>query len=633
MSVAAPEKSTTDPKKSDQTSAPDKVGPPKAVPNSVHEDETVGKVFDRQIVRRLLPFAKPYWRSFAISVVLLFALAVITTAGPLIMRYAIDTYVGPTAAGLPIQERLDGVLKIAALLIGLGIVTFGLRYSQLWITNITGQRIIFDVRRHVFEHVQSRGLRFFDTNPVGKLVTRVTSDVEALAELFSSGVDVLCYDLAMIALILGGLFWLNAELAIWTLALVPFMLGWSVWFKKDAQRLYRIVRSQITRMNSYINECITGIRVIQIFRTENRTLDRFRAWNGELRDAHLGTVKNFAWFFPGVELLSSAGTALILILGHRLTSKNELSVGDMMAFWFLMHRFFEPLREISEKYNVLQSAIASSERIFKILDHPEAIRNPENPTPLVLDAGRAHIRFENVKFSYDGETPVLRGINLDVKPGEKIAIVGATGAGKSSIINLLARFYDVKEGRVTINGTDIREFDQFALRRAVGVVLQDVFLFADTIRENLRLGETKFSDERLMEACRTVFAEKFVQSLPGGLDFKVEERGATFSVGQKQLLAFARTIVFDPPILVLDEATANIDTETEMLIQKALRRLMEKRTVIVVAHRLSTIKEANRIIVMHHGEIREEGTHAELLQKDGIYRRLYELQYKDEEKK
>jgi ATP-binding cassette, subfamily B, multidrug efflux pump len=623
MSVEAPARA--------EKTKPAAAAKPSKKPDSVHEDDVVGKVFDRQIYSRLLPFARPYFKAFATSVVLLLLLAVTGMIGPLLMRHAIDTYVSPVATGLDAAERLSGVGRVALALLGLGVATLAMRYAQLFLTNITGQRIIYDVRKRVFDHIQSRGLRFFDKNPVGRLVTRVTSDVEALAELFSSGIDVVFYDLAMIGLILGCLFWINVELALATLAIVPFVLGWSILFKRDAQRLYRLVRSQITRMNSFINECITGIRVIQIFRTEERTNARFREWNAGLRDAHLGTVKNFAWFFPGIELLSAVGTATVLILGQRYVGRDKVSVGDMMAFWFLLQRFFEPLREISEKYNVLQSAMASSERIFKILDSAECIPNPPAPRPLELIDGKARIRFEGVKFSYDGVTPVLRGIDLDVAPGEKIAIVGATGAGKTSIISTLARFYDIQEGRITINGTDIRDLDQHELRRAVGIVLQDVFLFADTVRENLRLGDTGFDDARLWEACRTVFADRFVSSLEGGLDHKVEERGATFSVGQKQLLAFARTLVFDPPILVLDEATANIDTETESLIQRALKRLMEHRTVIVIAHRLSTIKQANRIIVMHHGEIREIGTHQELIQRDGIYHRLYELQYRGQE--
>lgn len=598
-------------------------------PKSVHEEQVVGKIFDWQIYRRLAPFARPYVKNFVLSVIMLVALAATTMAVPFVMKTATDDYL--VATGTPMQDRVDGLASCALLLAGIGAATFVLRYGQLWLANITGQRIIFDLRQRVFRHIQSRNLRFFDKNPVGRLVTRVTSDIEAQAELFSSGIDVLFYDIVMIVLILGVLFWINVTLALWTLAIMPIIAIWSFVFKKEAQQLFRNVRAKVTRLNSYINECVTGIRVIQIFRTEKRTNERFREWNDELRDAHLGTVRNFSLFYPGVEVFSSVGTATILIVGHGLHTGGTLSVGDMLAFWYLMHRFFEPLRQISEKYNVLQSAIASSERIFKLLDDDSEIRNAPDARPLALKPGEGSIRFENVSFSYDGETPVLKDVSFDVRRGEKLAIVGATGSGKTSIINVLGRFYDIQGGRVLVGGDDVTTLDKRTLRRSIGIVLQDVFLFADTLRENLRLGDESYTDEDLARACSIVYANRLVDRLADGFDHEVQERGATFSLGEKQLLAFARTLVHDPPILVLDEATANIDSETEHYIQMALDRLMENRTSIVIAHRLSTIKKADRILVLHKGEIREEGTHAELLKKNGLYRRLYELQYKNQE--
>lgn len=595
---------------------------------SVHDDEIVGKIFDTKLYRGFFPFARPYLGWFALSVGLLLLLAVATMVTPIIVKTVIDDRV---LADGEAADRIGDLGQWAGLLVGIGLLTFGLRYAQLWVANRTGQHIIYDLRNHVFRHLQRRNLRFFDKNPVGKLVTRVTSDIEALAELFSAGIDVLFYDVVMLGLTLGVLFWIDTKLALCSLALMPLIGVWSFWFKREAQELFRRVRASVTRLNSYVNECITGIRVIQIFRTEARTNERFREWDAELREAHIRTVRNFSLFFPGVEIFSSAGAAVILIVGHAQVTGGALTPGAMIAFWFLLHKFFEPLRQISEKYNVLQSAMASGERIMRILEDDSSVTNPAHPVSLAAAPTTGAIRFDRVGMSYDGVTPVLKGVDFEVAPGEKIAIVGATGAGKTSIISVLGRFYDIQEGAVLVDGLDVREVDKHELRRRIGIVLQEVFLFADTIRENLRLGDESIDDERIMEACRTVFADRFIGRLEGGLDHPVEERGATFSVGEKQLLAFARTLVHDPPILVLDEATSNIDTETELLIQRALERLMEHRTVLVIAHRLSTIKSADRIIVMHRGEVREMGTHAELLKLDGIYRRLYELQYRNQE--
>ncbi|MEZ6197817.1 MAG: ABC transporter ATP-binding protein [Planctomycetota bacterium] len=611
---------------------------------SVHEETVAGRIFDWQVYRRLGPFARPYLLRFAASVFLLFVLAGASLLTPLALKFAFDRILlVRTSEGSPDPGWADAAIArfaetdagrlgaIAILLAAAGIITFAARLAQIWLANDTGQRIVYDLREHVFRHLQERNLRFFDTNPVGRLVTRVTSDVEALAELFTAGIDIICYDLVMIGITLGILFWLDPVLAGLVLLGLPFVGAWSFVFKREAQQLFRAVRGQVTRLNSFINEAVTGIRVIQTFRTEERTKARFFAWNEDLRRAHVATVRNFSLFYPGVEVFSAAGAAVILVAGFYRHESGAITVGTMLAFWFLLHKFFEPLRQISEKYNVLQSAMASAERLLRVLDDDREIPEPAAPAPLDLSGRDWAIEFDRVRFAYDGETEVLRDLSFRVRAGEKIAIVGHTGAGKSSIINLLARFYDVSGGAVRLAGRDIREYRKSELRRSVGVVLQDVFLFADTVRENLRLGEERFDDERLREACRTVLADRFVDALPGGLDHAVRERGASFSAGEKQLLAFARTIAHDPPILVLDEATANVDTQTEVLIQRALDRLMEDRTVIVIAHRLSTIRKADRIIVMHHGELREIGTHAELLAQDGLYRRLYELQYRGQE--
>ncbi len=616
---------------------------------SVHEEEVTGRIFDAGIYARLLPFARPYFWRFAASVVLLLFLAAAAILVPLALKFTLDRIIKPDlsahdpSAAKPffdwLYERISTVsqdpshqlMVVAGILVAAGTITFVCRLSQIWIANLTGQRIIYDVRDRVFQHIQRRNLRFFDQNPVGRLVTRVTSDIEAVAEIFTAGIDIIFYDLMMIGVTLGILFWLSPSLALMTLAGIPFVAAWSFIFKRQAQELFRTVRARVSRLNSYINECITGIRVIQVFGTEARTNAQFESWNRELREAHLKTVKNFSMFYPGVELFSAGAAAVILLFGHKLFIGGDITIGTMLAFWFLLHKFFEPLRQISEKYNVLQSAMASAERITRILDDASEIPEAANPAALDVRKDGPIIEFDHVRFSYDGRTEVLRDLSFVVQPGEKIAIVGHTGAGKTSIINILARFYDVQQGEVRVAGRNVREYSKAELRRAIGIVLQEVFLFADTLRENLRLGDKSISDASLMEACLRVRADRLICGLSGGLDHEVKERGASFSMGEKQLLAFARTLAHDPPILVLDEATANIDTQTEILIQNALEELMADRTVIVIAHRLSTIKKADRIIVMHHGELREVGTHAELLKADGLYRRLYELQYRSQE--
>ena len=594
-------------------------------PFNVHEEEVTGKILDWALYRRLLPFGKPYLLRFAASIALLLVIAAGMTAAPLLIRAAIDQSI--TNNDLAMPERLDSLGWLAFITICIGFLTTGARYVQLILTNHTGQRIIYDVRRHVFGHIGRRNLRFFDTNPVGKLVTRVTSDVEALAELFSSGIDVIFYDILMIFLILGVLFFISPVLALWTLIILPFVLAWSFFFKREAQTLFRNVRARVSQLNSYINESVTGIRIVQMFCTEGRVRDRFRDFNEELRVSHVATVRNFSIFFPGIETLSTLGVSIILLAGHGMVTDESLSIGDMMAFWFLLQRFFEPLRQISEKYNVLQSAMASSERIFKILDDHAEISNPTSPVALPASRDPEAVSFKDVTFSYDGTTTVLHNVSFSVAAGERTAIVGATGSGKTSIINVLARFYDIESGQVLVDGHDITTLDKHDLRRHVGVVLQDVFIFADTVRENLRLGDESIDDDALWEALERVSAADFIRRLPDALDHVVAERGAMFSTGEKQLLAFARTLVHDPPILVLDEATANIDTETELRIQDALESLMADRTVLVIAHRLSTIRSAKQIIVMHHGVIHETGTHNELLQQNGLYHKLYELQY------
>jgi len=527
------------------------------------------------------------------------------------------------------EQDYTGLTGIALFLLSIMIVGFFLNYLQVYLLNKTSQRIIFNMRHEVFTHLQKMSLSYFDNNPVGRLVTRVTNDTETLNEMYTGVLVNLFKDLFMLLGIIIIMFSLNVQLALSTFAVLPLVIVVAAFFRKYAREAYRKVRVKLARINATISENISGMKIIQLFNQQQRKLNEFKKINNEYFDATMRHIFVYAIFRPSMDLLYSLALAILIWYGGGRVVNSALEFGVLYAFTDYIRRFFRPINDLTEKYNILQSAMASSERIFKILDTEEDISDPAKPVK-VSDRLDGRIEFDDVDFSYDGKEWVLRDINLEIEPGETIALVGATGAGKSSIIKLLSRFYDIQKGSIKIDGTDIRNYPRHQLRRHIGVVLQEVFLFTGTIADNITLHRDDISQEEIVEAAEYVNADKFINKLKNGYNHKVTERGSTFSAGEKQLIAFARTLAYDPDILVLDEATSNIDTETEILIQDALYKLTENRTTIVIAHRLSTIQHADRIVVLHKGRIREIGDHQELLDQEGIYHDLYQLQYKDQ---
>lgn len=525
------------------------------------------------------------------------------------------------------QDDLNAVTRLAYLFLGVVAAGFVLSYAQVYVLHWIGQRIIYDIRAQIFSHLQRMTIQFFDRNPVGRLVTRATNDTDTLNEMFTSVLVNLFKDVFLLVGILIVMFRVHWQLALVSLVVMPFVALVTVMFRLKARDAYREVRLKLARINATLAENIAGMRITQIFNQERRQFRQFDEINQDHFQAMLREVRVFALFRPAVEFLSALALAIIIWYGGGRVVQNTLDFGVLYLFIQYMQTFFQPINDLTEKYNIMQSAMASSERIFLILDTPEE-SEPENPVPLPELKGE--IEFDRVWFAYNDEDWVLKDVSFTVKPGETVALVGATGAGKTSIINLINRFYDIQKGSIRIDGVDIRTVRRQDLRRQIGIVLQDVFLFTGDIESNITLNNDAITPARVREAARLVNAEGFIERMSGGYDAKVRERGASLSAGQRQLLAFARALAYDPAVLVLDEATANIDTETEQLIQEALQRLIKGRTTVIIAHRLSTIQHSDKIIVLHKGEIKEMGTHQELLRAQGIYRRLYELQYKEQ---
>ena len=586
-----------------------------------HEEEILGKAYDARLMRRLLKYTRSYRWVIALAVLLLVVNALLATSLAFITKIGIDDHI--------MTGKMEGFANLALLYLGI-IITFLLAsYGQIYVTVWLGQKVQHDIRMQLFRHLQRLHLGFYDRNPVGRLVTRVTNDVNTLNELFSSGVVNIIGDVLMLVFFVAALVYVNWKLALVTFVSLPLLLVATFVFRARARDAYRTVRLKIARLNAFVQEHITGMSIVQLFTREKATYGKFDDINRDLRRAHFRSVIYYAVFYPTVEIIGALSVGLLFYYGGRMINMGTLSYGELVLFIYLVERFFHPIRDLSEKYNILQASMASSERIFKLLDtQPQITSHP--------DAGeskqfRGGLDVNNLWFAYKGEDWVLKDVSFSVAPGEKVAIVGATGAGKTSLISLLYRFYDYQKGSISVDGIDIRDYPVESLRSFMGLVLQDVYIFSGDYARNVRLRQSDISDDAVRQALQRVGFNRFIQNQPDDIHTEVTERGTTLSTGQKQLLSFARALAFDPGILILDEATSSVDTETETLIQSALDELMQGRTSIIIAHRLSTIEKADKIVVLHHGQLREMGKHEELLKKGGIYHKLYQLQYKKQD--
>ena len=585
------------------------------------EEEVLGKAYDSKLMKRLLSYIKPYKKYVIFAIVLNIVVSSLGPLRPVLTKIAIDDYIA--------NSDYKGLFYISLALFASLLLNAVIQYFLTYYTQYLGQKTLYDLRTQIFTHTQKLALRFFDRTPIGRIVTRATNDVEALGELFSSGIVMVFSDVFIIIWIFVFMFFMDFRLSLVTLSVLPALIYGTFLFRRKVRESYRDVRLHLARLNSYMQEHVTGMSAVQVFRKEEEELKKFSNINNDYRIANIKSIFYYAIFYPGVELLSSIAIGLIIWYGGGEIIHGTLTIGILFAFIQFTEMFFRPIRDLSEKYNIMQTAMASSERIFKLLDNKTFIKNPD--TPVKLEKVTGQIEFKNVWFAYNDDDYVLKDISFKINPGETVAIVGHTGAGKTSIINILTRFYDINKGEILVDGINIETVDKKELRKHISIVLQDVFLFSGNIDSNINLDDEKISRERIIEAAKIVGANDFIKYLPNGYDEEVKERGATLSVGQKQLISFARALAFDPQVLILDEATSSVDTETEQLIQKAIEKLLVGRTAIVIAHRLSTIQNADKIIVLHKGEIRETGNHQELLAKRGIYYKLYQLQYKDQE--
>jgi ATP-binding cassette subfamily B protein len=606
-----------------------------------HEEEGA-RAFDPRLARRLLTYLRPYRVRAGFSVVLVILSSALEILGPAIIAVAIDLFVKPLQGSHPVGmsgrvadamrsfgwslEPLHGIKVAAILYMATLVAGFAVLYTQMVLMNLTGQYIMYDLRKQIFGHLQRLDIQYFDRHPVGRLMTRVTTDVDALNDMFTAGFVAMFGDVFVLVGIVGMLFWMNWRLALVLFSITPFIIGVSIWFRQGARVTYRQVRARIAAINAYLQEHISGIATVQLFNREEKEAEKFEGLNARHRQANIDSIFYYAVFYPVIELIEAIGIALIVWYGGGQVIRGTLSVGALVAFFQYAQRFYEPISDLSEKYNILQAAMAASERIFKMLDTPVNISNDDG-----LDVDTIEdIEFRNVWFAYNNEEWVLKNVSFRVSRGERVALVGHTGAGKTTVTSLLLRFYDIQKGEILVNGVDVRRYKLSALRRLFAIVQQDFFLFTGDVAQNISLRDETITTEAIRNAAVRVQADRFISRLPEGYEAQVRERGAGLSVGEKQLLSFARALAFNPPVLILDEATSSIDTETEGLIQEAIQTLLEGRTSIVIAHRLSTIRSADMILVFHHGEIRERGTHDELMQLEGLYHKLYEIQYRED---
>src|SRR5271166_2180672 len=626
----------------------------------IHEEEVLGKAYDSRLMKRLLTYLHPYRLQVVIAFVAIVLKAGADVIGPYLTAVMVDKYLTKQPGNHSFLDRflsaapLTGIAQIGTLYIGILLFSFLLEFTQTYVMQWTGQKVMFDLRSQIFRHLQGLHIAFFDKNPVGRLVTRVTSDVDALNEMFTAGVVSIFEDIFVLLGILVIMLNMSWRLALITFAVLPLIFYATSIFRRKVRESYRRIRIAIARINAFLQEHVTGIVVLQLFNREKKSYERFAKINRTHMDAYKDAIMAHAVYYPVVEVLSATAIACVVFFGGRQVISSAVTLGVLVAFMQYAQRFFRPIQDLSEKYNILQSAMASSERVFKLLDTPAEIVSPSLPK---VPPGPGRIEFDHVWFAYrtlaqaaeeaatrgeklkiaggNGDLAqeydwVLRDVSFTIEPGETVAIVGHTGAGKTTLISLLLRFYDVQKGAIRIDGVDIREMDLMDLRRRYGVVLQDPFLFSGTVAGNIRLGSRWIEDESVEDAAEQVNVADFIRSLPGGFEEEVRERGSTLSTGQKQLISFARALAHNPKILILDEATSSVDTETEFRVREALSRMVAGRTSIIIAHRLSTIQRAGKIIVMHKGQVREIGSHQQLLANRGIYWKLYQLQYKDQ---
>lgn len=578
--------------------------------------EVTGKAFDLDILSRVLKYVRPYKGRFVFTFALTIAIAAVSPLRPVLIQYTFDNFI--------VKPDPDGLLMMTLVIIGVLLVEGVLYYFYTYSANWLGQTVIKDLRMEIYEHINGLKLRFFDKTAIGTLVTRVVSDIETIADIFSNGILVIFGDILKLITVIAVMFWVDWQLTLISLSTIPVLLIATYIFKNGIRSSFQDVRTQVSRLNAFLQEHITGMHIVQIFNREEKEMERFKVINAEHRDAHIRSVWYFSIFLPVVEILSATSLGLMVWWGGHQVMEQQVTVGELVAFILYIHMLFRPIRELADKFNTLQMGVVSSERVFKILDTTEHIEDNGTITDQNL---YGNIEFDHVWFAYNEEDFVLKDVSFSVSVGETLALVGATGSGKTSIINLLSRFYEYNKGEIRVDGKNIREYSKEHLRKNIAVVLQDVFLFSDSIYRNITLGDDSISMETVVQAAKDFGAHEFISELPGGYEYNVMERGAMLSVGQRQLISFIRAYVHNPSILVLDEATSSIDTESEDIIQKALAKLMEGRTSIVIAHRLATIQTANKILVMEKGKVLEMGSHQQLLENEGHYRTLFELQF------